>query len=118
MDARKEFEKFLLEYTGRDIEWHKQGGTWGIDEDSFAYQCWMKNYEDAERYRWLKSRKGLKLEGKKIDNVLIREDGTRFWCPFDLVESSTQHARFPTLDEMIDSAKEVAEWRDKEKDKK
>lgn len=47
MTDKKAFEQFVHEFTGRDIEWHKQAGTWGVDENSFAYACWKKSWNAA-----------------------------------------------------------------------
>lgn len=65
---------------------------------------------DAARYRWLKSRTSLRLESS--GSKWIREDGSVFFASHHLAEGGTGHAHYPTLDETIDQAMEVAKERD------
>lgn len=39
---RAAFEAFASEWTGRDMDYHRRAGTWGLGEDSFAWACWQK----------------------------------------------------------------------------
>lgn len=39
---REAFEAFVLEWTGRDMRYHEQAGTWGLGVDSFEYACWLR----------------------------------------------------------------------------
>ena len=60
--------------------------------------------KDAERYRWLKSRKGLDLRTEPQPNVWRRLDGTEFCATHSLAEGGTQHAPADSLDATIDAA--------------
>ena len=64
--------------------------------------------QDAERYRWLKSRKGLTLRSETDHSVWTRLDGTKFNATHYLAEGGTQHAPSESLDATIDSAMLVA----------
>jgi len=57
---------------------------------------------DAERYRWIKSAKGLRLESETSE--WFRTDGTRFISTHCFVANGTQHASHETLDQTIDAA--------------
>lgn len=63
--------------------------------------------KDAQRYNWLKSRKGLVLESDG-NSVWERPDGTRFVASHYLAEGDRQHAPAETLDETIDAAMKVS----------
>lgn len=67
---------------------------------------------DAERYRWLKSRKGLTLRTEKQPNGWKRIDGTEFNATHSLAEGGTQHAPADSLDALIDAAMLAARIRD------
>lgn len=69
--------------------------------------------KDANRYRWLKSRKNLTLRTEK-PTTWIREDGTEFNASYSLAESGTQHAPTESLDLMIDLAMLTASVRDEQ----
>jgi len=60
--------------------------------------------EDAERYRWLKSRKGLDLRTEHDHCVWTRIDGSKFCATHYLAEGGTQHAPADSLDATIDAA--------------
>jgi hypothetical protein len=58
--------------------------------------------EDAERYRWLRSRRSLDL---RTDGThWTASDGTRFVSTHYLAADGTQHAPAPSLDASIDAA--------------
>lgn len=59
--------------------------------------------EDAERYRWLRSRRSLDL---RTDGThWTASDGTRFVSTHYLAADGTQHAPVPSLDASIDAAR-------------
>ena len=59
--------------------------------------------EDAERYRWLRSRRSLDL---RTDGThWTASDGTRFVSTHYLAADGTQHAPAPSLDASIDAAR-------------
>jgi hypothetical protein len=60
--------------------------------------------KDAERYRWMRSRKGLTLRSEPQPNVWKRTDGTEFCATHYLSEGGTQHAPADSLDATIDAA--------------
>ena len=64
--------------------------------------------KDAERYRWLKSRKGLDLRSAPQPNKWTQMDGTVFSATHYLTEGGTQHAPADSLDATIDAAMLVA----------
>ena len=68
--------------------------------------------EDAERYRWLRSRQGLTLRTEKQPNGWRRMDGTEFKATHSLAEGGTQHAPADSLDALIDAAMLAARIRD------
>lgn len=68
--------------------------------------------KDAERYLWLKSRKGLTLRSEKQPSVWKRIDGTEFSATHSLAEGGTQHAPADSLDALIDAAMLAARIRD------
>lgn len=60
--------------------------------------------EDAERYRWIKSAKGLELH-TVAPSIWTREDGSTFIPTHRLAAFDTGYAAYPTLDETIDAAR-------------
>jgi hypothetical protein len=68
---------------------------------------------DAERYRWLKSLKTLKLETRP-SHWKRPFNGGEFICPYSLGWNNVQAAPYETLDEIIDNAMvmqaEVSQW--------
>ena len=59
--------------------------------------------KDAERYRWLRSRRSLDL---RTDGThWTASDGTRFVSTHYLAADGTQHAPAPSLDASIDAAR-------------
>lgn len=60
--------------------------------------------KDAERYRWLKSRKGLSLKTEHPGSIWRRGDGTKFTASHYLAEGDVQHAPEESLDKTIDKA--------------
>lgn len=69
--------------------------------------------KDANRYRWLKSRKNLTLRTEE-PTTWIREDGSKFNSTHYLAEGGTQHAPAESLDLMIDLAMLTASVRDEQ----
>jgi hypothetical protein len=69
------------------------------------------NKKDAERYRWLKTRKGLCLRSEHDHCVWTRIDGTKFKATHYLAEGGTQHAPADSLDATIDAAMIVSSIR-------
>jgi len=59
--------------------------------------------KDAERYRWLKSAKGLTLESER-GSAWTREDGTKFTPSHRLCAGGTQFGPHEHLDDSIDAA--------------
>lgn len=64
---------------------------------------WEAIKEDAKRYRWLKSAKGLEL---RSDGSRWSNHGESFIAPFSMAANNTRYGAFPSLDELIDSAME------------
>ena len=60
--------------------------------------------KDAERYRWLRSRKGLTLSTEPQPSTWTRMDGTKFNATHYLAEGDTCHAPAEGLDATIDAA--------------
>lgn len=57
---------------------------------------------DAERYRWLKTQKGLTLES---DNMIwTRINGSKFMSPYRLCGNDIAYESCETLDKTIDTA--------------
>jgi len=80
-------------------------GAW--DEGAFAsYATAAVKAEraDAERYRWIKSRKGLDLRTEHDHCVWTRIDGSKFCATHYLAEGGTQHAPAESLDATVDAA--------------
>ena len=69
--------------------------------------------KDANRYRWLKSRKNLTLRTEE-PTTWKRMDGTEFNASYSLAEGGTQHALAESLDLMIDLAMLTASVRDEQ----
>lgn len=63
--------------------------------------------DDAKRYDWLRSRKGLYL--RSDSGIWTRPDGTKFIASHYLAEGNIQHGPAETLDETIDAAMRVPE---------
>jgi len=59
--------------------------------------------KDAERYRWIKSAKGLTLESER-GGPWTRENGGTFTPSHRLCAGGTQFAPYETLDDAIDAA--------------
>lgn len=59
--------------------------------------------KDAERYRWIKSAKGLTLESER-GGPWTRENGGTFTPSHRLCAGGTQFAPYETLDDAIDTA--------------
>ena len=69
--------------------------------DALNERC-IADAPDAERYRWIKSRRGLTL---KTDGAKwTRPDGSRFVATHYLAEGGKQHAPADSLDAVIDAA--------------
>lgn len=68
----------------------------------------IANYKDAERYRWLKTRKKLSITADTPATKWTREDGSTFLSAYTLCEGETQHAPAESLDEMIDEAMRIS----------
>jgi len=78
-----------------------------------AYEDGLRDAgKDAERYRWLRSRKSLELSSSSGEWTRI--DGSKFTASHYLAEGGTQHGAAPSLDETIDSAMLVAMLKAKE----
>ncbi len=65
--------------------------------------------EDAERYRWLRSRGGLTI--RPDGGWWTREDGTRFFSPYLLRADEVQCSGEESLDAAIDAARRALEER-------
>lgn len=61
--------------------------------------------EDAARYRWIRSRKGLVLQSDC--GIWTRPDGTQFSASHYLAEGGTQHTPEESLDETINAAMRI-----------
>lgn len=61
--------------------------------------------DDAQRYNWLRSRKGLVL--RSDCGTWTRPDGTKFTASHYLADGDMQHGPAETLDETIDAAMRV-----------
>ena len=68
--------------------------------------------KDAERYRWLKGRKGLELRRAPQPNIWVRPDGSVYSATHTLAEGGTQHAPAESLDGIVDAAMLMAAERD------
>lgn len=63
--------------------------------------------QDAKRYNWLRSRKGLCL--RSDCGIWTKPDGTKFTASHYLAEGDMQHEAAASLDETIDAAMQVRE---------
>lgn len=99
------------EYVSEEIDLFARDQVLAIQKQ--AYEDGLRDAgKDAERYRWLRSRKSLELSSSSGEWTRI--DGSKFTASHYLAEGGTQHGAAPSLDETIDSAMLVAMLKAKE----
>ncbi len=87
---------------------YKRGRRDGVNDSADRVAALEKEIEalskDAERYRWIRSRKGLTLRCEPQPNLWSRIDGTQFSVTHIICADGKQFAPAEGLDATIDAA--------------